>query len=120
MIKKGRNSGLQKSEILFVATVIRDAEKLAWDDGQLLKRQRAVKSVIGSRGREFWRDEADFQGFKREEELEDELFKRHGWNKVDSGFRLWGGGAREDNRPKQDGFLQSKGWNNVDSGFRII
>eukprot|EP00957_Ditylum_brightwellii_P087661 6675150-Ditylum_brightwellii.AAC.1 len=53
----------------------------------------------------------------------DPLFQKKGWNKVDSGFRLWGGGLNE-NRQKTrnkshkgdvDEFLESKGWNDVDS-----
>jgi hypothetical protein len=42
-----------------------------------------------------WKVKEDYYGMNVEsvaEEEEDELFRRKGWNKVDSGFRLWGGG----------------------------
>jgi len=49
---------------------------------------------------------------------EDNLFQRHGWNEVDSGFRLWGAGKIVGHTG--DNFLQSKGWNDIDSSFRVF
>lgn len=73
-----------------------------------------------------WNDEDDDM-LRQEVKSEDALFKRKGWNSVDSGFRLWGGGrmdirleGQEQGTTAVDDFLESKGWNNVDSGFRII
>ena len=56
------------------------------------------------------------------EEKDDEIFKRHGWNKVNSGFRFFDTGTEMDSvsPSSDDEFLQSKGWNDVDSGFRIF
>ena len=71
-------------------------------------------------------DDADDDMLRQEIKSEDALFKRKGWNEVDSGFRLWGGGRMDMKLPEKstgkgvDKFLESKGWNNVDSGFRII
>ena len=93
---------------------MRDAETLEWDEGQLERRKRAVQNAISGRLGDNWRQESDLRGLFNGTPGDD-LFKKHGWNKVDSGFRLWGGGKAEG-----DEFLKSKGWNNVDSRFRII
>ena len=118
VIGNGKSRGLRLDEERFVQTVLRDAETLDWGEGQLRKRRRAVRSVIIGRTSSDWRRDADSYG------PQDKLFERHGWNQVDSGFRLWGG---SDSRQSQgttgmdgDDFLESKGWNNVDSGFRIL
>jgi hypothetical protein len=69
-----------------------------------------------------WNDDRDDDYLRRAISSEDALFKKKGWNEVDSGFRLWGGG-RMNVKAKGgvvDEFLERKGWNDVDSGFRII
>jgi hypothetical protein len=123
MIENSKNGGLHAKEVRFVAGALRDAEKLDWGEGQLERRKLAIQTVMTGRIADAWEEEAGLYGLLEvEDDSEDELFKRHGWNKVDSGFRLWGAEsvdieAREERR---DNFLESKGWNNVDSGFRII
>ncbi len=58
------------------------------------------------------------------EDTEDPLFKKKGWNEIDSGFRLWGGGnvkmAEQSENASVDSFLASKGWNDMNSGFRLL
>ena len=63
-----------------------------------------------------WEEEASLFGLNDSVDTEDDIFKEHGWNKVDSGFQLWG----KRQALVDDVFLRSKGWNSVDSGFRII
>ena len=71
-----------------------------------------------------WEEEAELYGLwkndgtTRKLRQKDNLFQRHGWNEVDSGFRLWGPGKK--NEDAADDFLQSKGWNDIDSGFRVF
>lgn len=127
IIKTGK---LEKKDIHLVACLLRDAEKLDWREGQLERRKRAVQRVMSnpSRRPNAWRDDDDDDLLlRRTVQTEETLFKRKGWNKVDSGFRLWGGGRADvkgfdlQQREKEvDEFLKSKGWNDVDSGFRII
>ena len=113
-----RTGKLQKKDMHLVASVVRDAEKLKWRPNQLERRKRAIQEVITSRSGVLnsWSGEDD-DILRQEVKSEDPLFKRKGWNSVDSGFRLWGD---QGNQPSGDEFLDSKGWNNVDSGFRII
>lgn len=107
-----RTGLLTKKDTPLVATVVRDAEKLSWGPGQLERRKRAIQTVLTARSA-VWVDEgADDDMLRKEIKSEDALFKRKGWNEVDSGFRLWGGG-RKDAKPSDDKFLESKGWNNV-------
>ncbi len=122
MIEHGTNGALMASDVRFIAGVLRDAEKLDWASGQLERRKRAVKTIMTGRIAGTWEEESELYGLKRVDDYEDNLFKKHGWNKVDSGFNLWGSKATSDRRRQDasDDFLQSKGWNNVDSGFRII
>jgi hypothetical protein len=59
------------------------------------------------------------------EQPEDPLFVKKGWNKIDSGFRLWGGVKNKQQQidgqsSSVDSFLASKGWNDIDSGFRLV
>ncbi|CAB9524847.1 Pentatricopeptide repeat-containing protein [Seminavis robusta] len=121
-----RTGKLQKKDVPLVASIVRDAKELEWRPGQLERRRRAIKAVLSSRSRllSVWNDEDD-DILLREIKSEDTLLKRKGWNKVDSGFRLWGGGKMdiqvegENDRPV-DEFLESKGWNDMESGFRIF
>ncbi len=122
MIEYGQNDSLLAADVRFVAGVLRDAEKLEWGEGQLERRKRAVQTIMTGRIAGTWEEESELYGLRSADDYEDQLFKKHGWNKVDSGFRLWGADLMQGSRRKsqQDDFLQSKGWNNVDSGFRII
>jgi hypothetical protein len=122
MIRGGR-IGLQRKDVQFTLSVIRDAEGLDWAPGEFEKRKRAVRAVMVCRMSEVWKEDEDWYGMKKsaEDEVEDPLFMRHGWNKVDSSFSLWGrlqGASNQQNDPDQ--FLQKKGWNDVDSSFRIL
>lgn len=122
VIVSGQNDCLLATDVRFVAGVLRDAEKLEWGEGQLERRKRAVQTIMTGRMAGTWKEESDLYGLTSVDDYEDQLFKKHGWNKVDSGFRLWGADLRRGSgrRAERDDFLQSKGWNNVDSGFRII
>jgi hypothetical protein len=121
----GGPMGIDDSDLQFTIEVLRDAKKLDWEAGQFETRNRAVRGVLVGRMSEVWKENADDygMGFSNDNE-EDQLFKKKGWNKVDSGFRLWGGGNAVDKQSRKseavDDFLKSKGWNDVDSGFRII
>ena len=127
MVRGGR-IGPTKRDIQFARTVLRDAEKLDWGPGQFEKRKQSVGAVLIGRVSEIWKKNERWYGMASPDEEEDELFKKKGWNKVDSGFRLWGGGLDDvatrrigpDSERVVDEFLASKGWNDVDSGFRII
>jgi len=127
MIEHGKNGGvLRASDVRFVAGVLRDAEKLEWVSGQLERRKRAVKTIMTGRIAGTWEEESDLYGLRGvddDNDEEDDLFKKYGWNKVDSGFSLWGSKSKVTTPPRRKGinsrrsddFLQSKGWNNVDS-----
>lgn len=129
---KGGRIGLQKADIQFTLQVLKDAKTLDWKTGELEQRKEAVRAIMVGRMSEVWKLNEDYYGMKvdnvREEEETDDLFRRKGWNKVDSGFRLWGGGDsirlnQDKPRPPSepiDNFLASKGWNDVDSGFRLF
>ena len=112
----GGPRGFEESDIQFTLTVLRDGNQLQWEGTQYEKRTKAVRSVLMACSSEVW---------KNEEFLPDDpLFLKKGWNKIDSGFRLWGGGDSKnvegDKSASIDEFLASKGWNDMDSGFRII
>lgn len=127
MLRHGQVQKLSKKEAMFVATVLRDAEKLSWDVGQLERRKRVSFSVLSDVARDVWTKNEEMQEIVRNSPSDD-LFQRKGWNKVDSGFSLWGHGramkAFESPVPSTskpvDSFLRAHGWNDVDSGFRII
>ena len=104
-----------KKDTRLVAAVLSDAEKLDWAPGQLDRRVSAVKGYFADKVSGGWIEES---GLFSSVDSEDEFLRKHGWNKVDSGFRLWGGEEQADQ--KTDDFLESKGWNDVDSGFRLI
>lgn len=91
--------------------MLADGSLLEWETGLFEKRRKAVRDIlVGS-----WNDAATSP--------EDKLFAKKGWNTIDSGFRLWGGGIQQDDTRQEkviDEFLLSKGWNEVESGFRIL
>jgi hypothetical protein len=122
MIENGNSVELLPADVRFIAGVLRDAEKLEWGESQLERRKRAIQTVMTGRIADTWEEEASLYGLVDVDDYEDDLFKRHGWNKVDSGFNLWGGGNAgvKSRKRERDELFQSKGWNNVDSGFRII
>ena len=95
----------------FVEEVLADGSRLKWETGLFEKRRKAVRDIlVGS-----WKDAATTP--------EDKLFAKKGWNTIDSGFRLWGGGIQQDDTRQEkvvDEFLASRGWNTVESGFRIL
>jgi len=128
IIRNGR-SKLRKKDVLFTLGVLKDAEKLKWMSGELEQRKQSVRELLLGKMSEIMEGTSNDNLFEINAELEDELFWKKGWNKVDSGFRLWGQGggsisANKSSKEKKlepvDTFLASKGWNNVESGFRLI
>ena len=127
---KDSRIGLQKGDIQFAMQVLKDAKGLDWKSGELEQRKQSLRAImVGRATSEVWKANEDYSDTKVDKgEEEDDLFRRKGWNKVDSGFRLWGGGdsigmGQADKRPSReplDDFLASKGWNDVDSGFRLF
>ena len=149
---------VQATDARFAAGVLRDAEQLHWDEGQLERRKRVTELAMRNCVGDVWDEEAGLYGLwkghghprsksspsttmaqrrRRQQQGEDddeeanEMFERHGWNQVDSGFQLWGAGksvmpppasssAKSASERETDKFLQSKGWNDMESGFRII
>mmetsp|Transcript_13049 Transcript_13049/g.26078 ORF Transcript_13049/g.26078 Transcript_13049/m.26078 type:complete len:1055 (+) Transcript_13049:229-3393(+) len=137
----GGSFGFEPDDIQFTLTVLQDASGLEWEDGQYEKRKKAVRSILVGCSSEVWKNDEFAYGLqstdKKKEADEDPLFVKKGWNRIDSGFRLWGGGNTEESldwtRSPIDGvedgksdlsaadsFLASKGWNDIDSGFRIL
>jgi len=124
ILRHARSGSLSRKEAHFVATVLRDAEQLSWEEGQLERRKRAVRGVLSDLLRDVWKQDDELSSLLS---VEDDLFRRKGWNKVDSGFSLWGKGREAASPikpiPKEntvDKFLSKHGWNDVDSGFRIL
>ena len=117
LVRVSRSRTLTKTEVLFVAEVMRDADLLEWEDGKLERRKKVIRGVLGDRLRSVLRRDDNLSRALAPED--DELFRRKGWNQVDSGFRLWGS-LGKDTDESSDQFLKSKGWNDVDSGFRIL
>ena len=127
MLHIGRSKTLSRREASLVAAVLRDAERLRWEEGQLERRKRAVRAVLSEQLRGVWKQDDDLSNLL--DNPKDNLFERKGWNRVDSGFSLWG--KRPDEGEAQllstgsegqvvDKFLSSRGWNNIDSGFRVL
>jgi hypothetical protein len=119
----GGPRGFEETDIQFTLQVLRDGEQLDWEENQYQKRKRAVRSVLMACSSEVWKNDEAFYGLG--EAQDDPLFLKKGWNKIDSGFRLWGGGNEgevdgEKGAVAVDEFLAKKGWNDMDSGFRII
>lgn len=65
---------------------------------------------------------AELEKMHQKRQME-QLFRKKGWNEVDSSFRIFGTyQATSSNLNDRQGqeWLESKGWNDVDSGFRFI
>jgi pentatricopeptide repeat protein len=142
LVEASRTGVVQASDARFAAGVLRDAGQLDWDDGQLESRKRVTELAMRKCVGNVWDEEAGLYGLWKDPSKssrfssssssssssitassEEEMFERHGWNQVDSGFQLWGAGKNVEPPPRQpttDKFLQSKGWNDMESGFRII
>jgi hypothetical protein len=130
MVSGGNSLGLNDRDIEFTLLVLRDAKQLDWPPKQFQRRERTIKAVFVGRLSESWKEDENSygMGFGGEERVIDPLFRKKKWNKINSGFRLWGGvGSSDENKkseenvsPEIDEFLESKNWNNMDSGFRII
>ena len=121
--------GFEEEDVKFTLTVLRDGSHLEWQYGQYEKRKKAVRGKLVGCSSEIWKNDEYAYGLVSEEQPEDVLFTKKGWNKIDSGFRLWGSGDDNDAMIRQqnvddnssvDEFLASKGWNDIDSGFRIV
>jgi len=141
---RGGPLGLSRENVRFVALLLKDAEESDWSPGELEKRKRALRGILiyraGEVGQGKGGDEDSVSGGGSggsgwadvPPDDDDPLFAMKGWNKVDSGFRLWGSGmagdqgdvngdgGAEDERESVDEFLESHGWNDVDSGFRLF
>ena len=117
LVENSRTRSIHPNEVRFVAEVLRDAARMEWGEGQLEKRKMSINVVMSGRMAGTWEEEARLFGLDDAvDPTDDDMFKEHGWNKVDSGFQLWG----QRQASVDDVFLRSKGWNSVDSGFRII
>ena len=126
MLNSGSPVGIEEDDIRFLLLVLRDGSLLEeWEPGQYAKRKRAVRAVLVSspRFRDIARRDDFASGIVSEEQPVDPLFRKKGWNSIDSGFSLWGArGEMEADEGQQpvDSFLASKGWNDIDSGFRLF
>jgi len=118
--------GFEDEDIKFTLEVLRDGAHLEWDVGQYEKRRKAVRGILVGCNSEVWKRDEFAYGLVSEQQPEDVLFTKKGWNRIDSGFRLWGSydiiseqlGDRDSS--SVDSFLASKGWNDIDSGFRLV
>lgn len=116
---RGRNAlGLHEIDAYFVREVLQDARNLQWPIGYLERREKTVNSIFKKKFSELW------QG--RDDIIEDPLFKRKNWNKIDSGFRLWlntgvivTNEKVEQRRQVEDPLFKKKNWNKIESGFRL-
>jgi len=90
-----RTLGYKKEHVHFLLDMLEDAVSNTKSQ-DYLKRSHVIKqTLVKSRTSEIW--------------------KKHGWNEVDSSFPI-----TLKHETKRDSFLQSKGWNDVSSSFRII
>jgi len=120
--------GFEDEDIKFSLEVLRDGAHLEWDVGQYEKRRKAVRGILVGCSSEVWKRDEFAYGLVSEQQPEDVLFTKKGWNRIDSGFRLWGSYEDIMNQNEQlgdrdssvDSFLASKGWNDIDSGFRLV
>lgn len=125
MVEHSRICGFQASDARFLAGTLRDAEELRWGDGQLQQRKHVVELAMSKQMANAWEEESTLYGLRKQDVKSspprNAIFQRHGWNQVDSGFRLWGAGRKNaEGSGGTDEFLKSKGWNDMDSGFRIF
>ena len=127
MISGGNSLGINGEDVHFTMKVLEDAKKLQWRRGELCKREFAVKGIFMGRMSEVWKEDEQKYGMKQKSnkprEETDPLFKKKNWNKIESGFRLWGVVNFEREKSKKaevDEFLESKNWNDIDSSFRIL
>jgi hypothetical protein len=124
MVETSRICGVHSSDARFLARCLRDAEELSWGNGQLEQRKRVVELAMTKQTTNAREEESSLYGLRNNDlrsKQQSAVFQRHGWNKIDSGFRLWGAGKKNHNQAAvSDHFLMSKGWNEMDSGFRII
>lgn len=120
--------GYIEDDIKFTLAVLKDGASLEWEKDQYEKRKRAVRGILVGCSSEVWKND-EFAFGLVSEVPDDPLFRKKGWNKMDSGFRLWGGvdddgeiyqQAERRSRDSADAFLASKGWNDIDSGFRLF
>jgi len=122
-IISSRPTGINDDEVRFILAVLRDGERLEWLGRQYERRKRAVRAILVGCSSEVLKNDA-FAFDLMNEDTEDPLFKKKGWNEIDSGFRLWGGGnvkmAEQSENASVDSFLASKGWNDMNSGFRLL
>jgi hypothetical protein len=118
----GGPRGFEENDTQFTLQVLRDGEQLDWEGNQYQKRKRAVRTALMACSSEVWKNDEALYGLDKSQD--DPLFLKKGWNKIDSGFRLWGGGNGGEVDGEKgvavDEFLAKKGWNDMDSGFRII
>jgi len=119
---RGGRSSLKRQDIKFTLDLLKDAEILPWLPGELEHRKQTVRNILTGKMSDIWSNSEDKYGFNADKE--DDLLEKKGWNKVDSGFRLWGQEgdsiSASEGGVESDSFLASKGWNSLDSGFRII
>ena len=131
----GGSLGLDAKDMEFIRKILRDAEGLqGWAPNQLEDRIKEVRFLLLGRLSEAWKtNESAFGIDDRATSTEkviprDPLFEKKGWNTVDSGFRLWGGGfggtpsseGEEDSTETVDSFLREHGWNEIGVGFKLF
>ena len=120
----GGSIGFEDDDVKFTLTVLQDGARLKWENGLYEKRKKVVRGFLGGCTSEVWKND-EFSFGLMSEQPEDPLFVKKGWNKIDSGFRLWGGVKNKQQQidgqsSSVDSFLASKGWNDIDSGFRLV
>lgn len=101
--------GFSEHDIDFTSSVLHDARKLEWPSGSLRRRETILNNVLmGRKSNVLVGDDVD------------PLFKKKNWNRINSGFRLWGGENKKQETTASDAFLASKNWGSFDSSFRIL
>ena len=80
-------------EVNFTLAVLRDGAHLEWEEGQYKKRKRVVRGMLVGCTSEVWKNKewGLMSSSSGQPPPKDPLFAKKGWNKIDSGFRLWGG-----------------------------
>jgi len=92
--------GLDKRDIDFTKRVLKDAEELDWPSGYLPRSRRAIKRILLSRVSDAQVGNGSNHG-GRYGGVDDPLFIKKGWNKIDSGFRVWNVGGESDGENKK-------------------